>query len=440
MGDSWLYEDMTLLHDILPTGDEALWLSPIAPELLGSAVQKHGHPRARRVILPSASETSFAWLTTVKPRKLKSRFMSALRQMVEFTRPGEMLIMSIHGHGDSEYGYEGAIEVGHRWLGRICYLQPQDVLGVIQSCAGRTTLIVNSCFASYWVECALSRGLDSGRVTIVAGGAREEIYSHSMSGSAKFRGGYFLNCLVARLYKEYALFFPRPMVFQGEPAKYEAPFTSSNVDIVRLSNPVRVTQSTLQTVMEDICHDMALLRGQSSTPQVFGGSSEADALRFFGVAAGAELPINITRTSPENPNQEFLGHAATGCLGLPKRSSTAELVSQYLLLPFSPNAGCNTRLSMAIVTWEKGKLSWLQVRLLRRALEKRLHAFRSMTKELDKRGVKISKRMPLTTEELYFWRREAECFTVYENGRSWTQVRDLFICSMVQHQAENPDA
>ena len=274
----------------------------------------------------------------------------------------------------------------------------------------------------------------------MAAGAREEIYSHSMSGSEKFRGGYFLNCLVARLYKEYALFFPRPMVLQGEPAKYEAPFTSSNVDIVRLSNPVRVTQSTLQTVMEEICHDMALLRGQSSTPQVFGGGSEADALRFFGVAAGAELPINITRTSPENPNQEFLGHAATGCLGLPKRSSTAELVSQYLLLPFSPNAGCNTRLSMAIVNWEKGKLSWLQVRLLRRALEKRLHAFRSMTKELDKRGVKISKRMPLTTEELYFWRREAECFTVYENGRSWTQVRDLFICSMVQHQAENPDA
>ena len=183
---------------------------------------------------------------------------------------------------------------------------------------------------------------------------------------------------------------------------------------------------------------MALLRGQRSTPQVFGSSSEGtDALGVFGVAAGAELRINITRTSPSNPNQEFMGHAATRCLRLPKRRSTAELISQYLLLPFSPNAGCNMRLSMVILNWKNGKLCWPQVRLVRRALEKRLHAFRSMTDELDKWVVKISERKPLTKEELYVWRREAARFTVYENGRSWTQVHDLFICSMLQHQAEN---
>ena len=67
VGDSWLYKDMTLLHDILPTGDEALWLGPIAPDLLGSSVRTLGHTRGRRVILPTASDTSDAWLTTVKP-------------------------------------------------------------------------------------------------------------------------------------------------------------------------------------------------------------------------------------------------------------------------------------------------------------------------------------------------------------------------------------
>ena len=162
-----------LLHDILPTRDEALWLGPIAPELLGSVAQTHGHPKGRRVILPTASDTSFAWLTTGKPQKLKSRFMSALRHMVEFTRPSEMHIGSIHGHGDLRYGYKGAIEVGHLWLWRIRHLECQEVLGVFQSCAGRTTLIVNSCLAGYCVKCALSRGLGSGRVTIVAGGGRK---------------------------------------------------------------------------------------------------------------------------------------------------------------------------------------------------------------------------------------------------------------------------
>ena len=124
--------------------------------------------------------------------------------------------MSIHGHGDSGYGYEGAIEVGHLWLQRIRHLPRQDDLVNILSCAGGTTLIVNSCFAGYWVKCALSRGLDSGRATIVAGGGRQEIYSHYLSGSGNFRWGYFLNNLAARLYKEYALFFPRPMKLQGE--------------------------------------------------------------------------------------------------------------------------------------------------------------------------------------------------------------------------------
>ena len=91
---------------------------------------------------------------------------------------------------------------------------------------------------------------------------------------------------------------------------------------------------------------------------------------------------------------------------------------------------------MVILNWKNGKLSWLQVRLLKRALEKRLHAFRSMADELDNWGVKISKRKPLTKEELDVWRRESERLTVYKNGGSWTQVRDLFICSMLQHQAE----
>ena len=141
--------------------------------------------------------------------------MSALHHKGEFTRPSEMLIVSIHGHGNSGYGYEGAIKVGHLWLRRIRHLPCQDVLGVILSCAGRTTLIANSCFAGYWVKCELSRGLDSGRATIVVGGGREEIYSHYLSGSENFRWGYFLNNLAARLYKEYAL-FPCPMVLQGK--------------------------------------------------------------------------------------------------------------------------------------------------------------------------------------------------------------------------------
>ena len=68
-----------------------------------------------------------------------------------------------------------------------------------------------------------------------------------------------------------------------------------------------------------------------------------------------------------------------------------------------------------------------KVRLLSRALEKRRHAFRSMTDELDKRVVKISERKPLTKEEVYVWRREAARFTVYKNGGSWTPVHDLFI-------------
>ena len=59
MNDAWLFEDMALLHDILPSADDELWLGAIMPMTLGPKLQKHRHPRAPRVILPGARNMRF---------------------------------------------------------------------------------------------------------------------------------------------------------------------------------------------------------------------------------------------------------------------------------------------------------------------------------------------------------------------------------------------
>lgn len=113
--DTWLLEDMTLLHDTLPATLDAVWLSSISLEEFGTAVQMHGNPRAERVILPSSAE-GFSWLTTVPARKLKSRFLKELEKMTESTKSKDMLIVCINTHGSNSPGEEGAIQLGHRWI------------------------------------------------------------------------------------------------------------------------------------------------------------------------------------------------------------------------------------------------------------------------------------------------------------------------------------
>ena len=374
--DAWLLEDMALLHDTLPTGGDVIWLSSIKPQDFNSAVQRHGHPRARRVLLPSSSTGgSFSWLTTVKARRLKSRFLEELSRMAEFSKSGDMLIVCINTHGTREYGMEGAVQIGHKWMGHTRWVECREVLRIIKRCLGNTTLIVNACYSGYWVDAAFDLGLDSGRVTVITGSGRMgEIHSHSLSGSGKFRGGYFLNNLVARLYKEYSLFFPRPSILRdGLNIEYYTPFPDSNLDIVRITNPIRVTRSNLKSVMDDICQDMGVLRGEHSTPELFGGGGAGgnDALHAFGIYGG-DLPLRIIRTSPPNPNQEYAGLTALGCLGFQRRVSTAELVNQYKLLPLAPNTGCNTRLSTQISRWQQGELGWAERWLLRRRLKGKL--------------------------------------------------------------------
>lgn len=373
MNDAWLFEDMALLHDILPSADDELWLGAIMPVTLD--------PRALRVILPGARNMRFPWFTMVEARKLKNRFLLALRHMVEFTKTDGMLIVCINGHGFQDYGSEGAIEVGWRWIGHPRLLQCQEVLSIIKRCSGRTTLIINACFAGHWVERAVSLGLDSGRVAIVTSGGMEEI-----------------------------------------------------------GDPVRVSRSSLRPVVANIRHDMALLRGEHLTPQAFGGNGgSVDVLRFFRTT-GDELPMRFSHTAPPNPNEEFVWRAATGCFGLREKLPTAELARQYASLPFSPTAGCNTALSMQIIRWKNGELSWVEEIMLRRTLKRRLEAFRNMKDELRRRGAKIQTRQPVSHEDLYLWRQEASRFTVYESGFPWTQVRDLFISCMLQHQAANSGA
>lgn len=217
------------------------------------------------------------------------------------------------------------------------------MLKFIERCTGETTLIVNACFSGHWVDAAVEAELDSGRVTLITGsGKGEEIHSHSISGSGRFRGGYFLNNLVARLYKEYALFFPRPPILQdGRDIHFHRPFPNSNVN--RTANPDRCLRSNLGSIMDDIRHDMAELRGVHSTPEFFGGGGGvSDALTTFGIADN-DLPLRITRASPSNPSRGYAELTAPGCLRFQRRVSTAELVNQYTLLP---NTGCNTRLSI----------------------------------------------------------------------------------------------
>jgi hypothetical protein len=72
-------------------------------------------------------------------------------------------------------------------------------------------LIVNSCIGGFWIEEArrLCLGGENG-LTIIAGGRSDEMsYAHSISGSGKARGGYFVNALTAALYRQYGLFFFR---------------------------------------------------------------------------------------------------------------------------------------------------------------------------------------------------------------------------------------
>ena len=182
---------------------------------------------------------------------------------------------------------------------------------------------------------------------------------------------------------------------------------------------------------------MSVLRGGNSVPQFFdvdGGSG--DALRFFGATSDNVL-IKITDTCPPNPNQEFLADGETGCFGSKKGLPTAELVRQYLSLPFRQTAVCNTLLSLQIVGWKRGKLNWSERRKLRKTLKRRLEAFWSMEDELRRRGVELRKRQPISHEELLLWMSEANRFTIKENGFPWTQVRDLFISCMIQHEALN---
>jgi hypothetical protein len=170
-------------------------------------------------------------------------------------------------------------------------------------------LIVNSCIGGFWIEEArrLCLGGENGLTIITGGRSDEMIYAHSISGSGKARGGYFVNALTAALHRQYGLFFSAardPPAWARECLQGHIHRENHRHCAERRSAPDRVGR----------LGNLGSGNGQTNGPSAYGAiishpqvSSIGGMLctEAFGVQPGNELPLRPTHAVPSSPRCEF---------------------------------------------------------------------------------------------------------------------------------------
>lgn len=368
-----------------------------------------------------------------KSKNLRKTFLDLLMDFTLATEPDDRLIVLISGHGYHDFGCEGGIHIGISSTSTAKLLLPEDVFKILKFTSGHTTLIVNSCHSGFWVSKLEARNtLDGGlrNLTIITRSDETgEIESHSQSGSGKYRGGFFVNCVVGRILREFGIHLPHPPVLIPDttnipprgPPSYEKIFPDHNVGEVRLR---RRLFSTVKDIIDDTTREMSTLRG--TLPPVMMTGVNGTASHTFGL--GTDYRMEITEVVPANPRSSpGTGHTGSGS-HCSQYTAIALLVAQYRLLPLSsPTASRNVPVECRISLAELDKASPDQLKTVRKEIERRIkavHAVRNIVIELGL-SFPTHHRFPTTSH----WKAWPMCqrFVIYMPGRTWNDARDLLL-------------
>ncbi|KAF8416213.1 hypothetical protein EV426DRAFT_433611 [Tirmania nivea] len=211
-----------MLRGLLPHSDTDIYLTCVNlnTEERKEKIRAHGEPTAERIDM-EAVLTDMSWLTTVKRSALKSTFLNRLQNTARTASVTDRVLVIVSGHGELE---SGDIAIGE--YGRLmsfhrdpALLRAEEVYAVLRECAGNCTVLVNAYASGQWTKTAaqlLPGSLDH-RITLCTRGTEgEEIYSHHLSGSGEFCGGFYINGVAGRLYEEVGLHFPQPHIVNGK--------------------------------------------------------------------------------------------------------------------------------------------------------------------------------------------------------------------------------
>ncbi|KAF8526419.1 hypothetical protein BDD12DRAFT_870727 [Trichophaea hybrida] len=425
--DAWFHADNALFHAILPRVQDEEWLVAVDPnsEVVKEAVHLHGHASAPRILIRNQSGP---WMRQVTAGDLRKVFIDSIGDVVEKCSTDDLLVVIITGHGDDDSRRHGHVRVGQSTIMHTRrFLSPKDVFDVTAKNMGYTTVVVNSCFSGIWVEYA-NRFVDKTTTLVISRAlGTDEIHSFSESGSGRFRGGFFGNCFVNRLYREYDLHFPRPAVTEyndeGRLREVKAALPGNLAAAVDIE---RKKFTTVQASLPDIVQDLQELAGAfQHHPQFCTARPGFD---FIATLTNSDrIPLRLENVVDASPGQEG---AAPQAGSLPSRGllvGTAEVVARYrVTVNAPPCAASNVRVTRAIKQFESGKMNVGKRIRLRMMLDKRMAVHNKGKEVVENMGGKWPAEFPVldgTAADIFCNSRFLDRFTVQEGSSSFGATR-----------------
>ncbi|KAF8430193.1 hypothetical protein EV426DRAFT_9061 [Tirmania nivea] len=261
-------------------------------------------------------------------------------------------------------------------------LRAKEVYAVLRECAGNCTVLVNACASGQWTKMAaqlLPGSLDHGITLCTRETEGEEIYSHHLSGSGEFCGGFYINGVAGRLYEEVGLHFPRPHIVNREVIEHFPPHNIGSHDAIDIN---RIKTTPLAASNNEVIEDMGGLCFPNSTPTTWPPTNQNHpATIFLGVPANQPIPVRFTSVIPPDPCNNFDARSVTG--------SFASLIQRYSELRLQdPCASSEVFLTASRYKYHCQKLNFLERLELRKHINRRMKLYSKALTFLDRHDLR----------------------------------------------------